>query len=63
MEDIYRYCVVLHNELIPYLFSTVVDAHLYGGSLIKNASYEEVVDIKLGDGNYRKGRIVEIQGD
>lgn len=41
VEDIYRYCVVLHNELIPYLFSTVVDAHLYGGSLIKNASYEE----------------------
>lgn len=41
MEDIYRYCVVLHNELIPYLFSTVVDAHLYGGSLIKNASYKE----------------------
>lgn len=41
VEDIYRYCVVLHDELIPYLFSTVVDAHLYGGSLIKNASYEE----------------------
>ncbi len=41
VEDIYRYCVVLHNELIPYLFSTVVDAHLRGGSLIKNASYEE----------------------
>lgn len=30
---------------------------------VENASYEEVVDIKLGDGNYRKGRIVEIQGD
>lgn len=41
VEDIYRYCVALHNELIPYFFSTVVDAHLYGGSLIKNASYEE----------------------
>lgn len=27
--------------MIPYLFSTVVDAHLRGGSLIKNASYEE----------------------
>ncbi len=39
-----------------------------GGSLIvlegvENASYEEVVDIKLGDGNYRKGRIVQIEGD
>ena len=41
VEDIYRYCVVLHNELIPYLFSTIVDAHQHGGSLIKNASYEE----------------------
>lgn len=30
---------------------------------VENASYEEVVDIKFGDGNYRKGRIVEIQGD
>lgn len=39
--DIYRYCVALHNELIPYLFSTIADAHLHGGSLIKNASYEE----------------------
>ena len=39
-----------------------------GGSLIvldgvEGASYEEVVDIKLGDGNYRKGRIVQIEGD
>ena len=41
VENIYRYCVVLHDELIPYFFSTVVDAHLRGGSLIKNASYEE----------------------
>ena len=30
---------------------------------VKGASYEEVVDIKLSDGNYRKGRIVEIEGD
>lgn len=30
---------------------------------VEGASYEEVVDIKLGDGNYRKGRIVEIEGD
>ncbi len=30
---------------------------------VENASYEEVVDIKLGDGNYRKGRIVKIEGD
>lgn len=30
---------------------------------VEGASYEEVVDIKLGDGTYRKGRIVEIEGD
>ena len=29
---------------------------------VENASYEEVVDIKLGSGNYRKGRIVQIDG-
>lgn len=30
---------------------------------VKNASYEEVVHIKLDDGNYRKGRIVQIEGE
>lgn len=30
---------------------------------VEGASYEEVVDIKLGDGNYRKGRIVQIESD
>lgn len=30
---------------------------------VENASYEEVVDIKLGSGNYRKGRIVQVEGD
>ncbi len=29
---------------------------------VENASYEEVVDIKLSDGNYRKGRVVQIDG-
>lgn len=41
VEDIYRFCVTLHEELVPYLFSTVVDAHLKGGSLLKNLSFEE----------------------
>ena len=41
VDNIYRYCVSLHDELIPYLFSTVVDAHLTGGSLIRNASFAE----------------------
>lgn len=30
---------------------------------VENASYEEVVDIKLENGTYRKGRIVQIEGD
>lgn len=38
----YRFCVNLHRQLAPYKFSTVVDAHLNGGSLIKNSSIEEM---------------------
>lgn len=38
----YRFCVNLHRQLAPYKFSTVVDAHLYGGSLIQNSSIEEM---------------------
>ena len=30
---------------------------------VEGASYEEIVDIKLEDGSYRKGRIVQIEGD
>ena len=48
VEDIYRFCVVLHDELVPYLFSTVVDAHLHGGSLLKDVSFEEESH-RLGD--------------
>jgi len=40
-ERIYRYYTTLHQELIPYLFSTVVDAHLNGGSLIRQVSCEQ----------------------
>lgn len=41
VEDIYRFCVVLHEQLVPYLFSTVVEAHLHGGTLLKNFSLKE----------------------
>ena len=37
----YQKAAWLHTQLIPYLFSTVVDAHKKGGSLLKNVSYEE----------------------
>ncbi len=36
----YTWCVNFHKELVPYMFSTVVDAHLHGGSLIKKSSLE-----------------------
>lgn len=37
----YRQAVWLHSQLIPYLFSTIVNAHKSGGSLIKNVSNEQ----------------------
>lgn len=37
----YSWCVNFHKELVPYMFSTVVDAHLNGGSLIKNPSLKD----------------------
>lgn len=40
-EEIYRFCTILHNELIPYLFSSVADSHRNGGSLLKDVSFEE----------------------
>ncbi len=41
VADIYRECVTLHNQLRPYLFSVLVDTHLYGGGLLRNTSLEE----------------------
>lgn len=39
--DCYKQAVWLHTNLIPYLFSTTVQVHKTGGSLIRNTSYEE----------------------
>ena len=39
--DIYRFYVMLHYQLSPYMFSTVVDAHLNGGSLLKDVNFEQ----------------------
>ncbi len=36
---IYRYFVVLHEELIPYIFSLGVEAHLTGEPIIRNTSF------------------------
>lgn len=51
--DIYRKSVKLHNELSYYLFSSGVDAHLSGGTIIKNASIENSSHF-LGDQLYVK---------
>lgn len=37
-ENIYRFTVSLHQNLRPYIFSTLVDCHLNGGSLIRSTS-------------------------
>lgn len=47
-ESIYRYFTTLHQELAPYMFSTIVEAHLHGGSLIRNMSVSEESH-QLGD--------------
>lgn len=39
VATIYRYYATLHAELAPYLFSESVDAHLTGGSIMKNTSF------------------------
>ena len=39
-EGIYRKCVVLHEELVPYLFSSSVDANINGGSILKDVDFE-----------------------
>jgi alpha-glucosidase (family GH31 glycosyl hydrolase) len=40
-ETIYRYYVTLHEELIPYLFSIMVDGHLNGESMIRDFSFKD----------------------
>ena len=53
VANIYRSCVTLHNQLRPYLFSVLVDAHLHGGGLIRNSSLEEESH-QLGDDLFTK---------
>lgn len=40
IADSYRRCVTIHRALAPYMFSTVVDAHLNGGSLLWNTNLQ-----------------------
>ena len=46
--EIYRYYATLHSELAPYLFSTSVDSHLNGGSMVKSSDLAKAHHL-LGD--------------
>lgn len=52
-EAIYRRCVILHEELVPYLFSSSVNASLKGGSILKDVDFE-AESHKLGDALFTK---------
>ena len=39
-EAIYREVTLLHCQLVPYIFSTLVEAHINGGTLIRDADIE-----------------------
>ena len=39
--DVYRWCVAWMKELTPYKFSALVDAHLQGGSLLRQTNLDE----------------------
>ena len=41
VEDAYRWCIHWMKQLVPYKFSTLVDAHQNGGSLLKNTNLQE----------------------
>ena len=46
--NIYRYYAVLHSEIVPYLFSCSVDAHLKGDSIVKSPDSDKAHHL-LGD--------------
>lgn len=57
-EKIYRNAIEMHESLVPYFFSTIVDCHLYGGSLIRNTSFDEESH-KIGDCLFTKAITAE----
>ena len=54
VETAYRQCVVLMKELTPYKFSTLVEAHLHGGTLLNGTNLEEESHL-LGNDIFTKG--------
>ena len=51
--EAYAACVALHESLRPYKFSTVVDAHLFGGVLMRSCSLQEESH-KVGESIFTK---------
>lgn len=49
--------------IINYVGLKEISGSLIALEGVQNASYEEIVDIKLDNNNYRRGRIVQISGD
>ena len=48
--------------ILDYIGVNEVSGSLIVLDDVENASYEEVVDIRLGDGSRRTGRIVQLDG-
>ena len=59
VEEAYRWCVNWLEELAPYKFSTIVEAHLKGGSLIRSASLDEYSHL-LGNDLFTKAIVSDI---
>jgi alpha-glucosidase (family GH31 glycosyl hydrolase) len=53
VEEAYRWCINWMKQLVPYKFSAIVDAHLNGGSLLRNTNIEEESHL-LGNDIYTK---------
>lgn len=49
----YAFSLSLHEQLRPYMFSTVVDAHISGGTLVRDCSFEEESH-KVGENIFTK---------
>ena len=58
VEEAYRWCINWMKQLVPYKFSTLVDAHLNGGSLLKQTNLEAESHL-LGDDIFTKAITTE----
>lgn len=56
--EIYQKFVYLHKELIPYIFSSIVDNHIYGGTLIRTHDFDSFSHF-LGESIFTKAIVSE----